>query len=237
MVLNAAPPRPMGPLDDPLPRSGMTAPHHGRSRSRRAFCAGGFAALGGWPGAARAFALALALCLPACTTPTIVSSLDPAVDFGAYHTYGFVERLDTDRREYGSLQSQFLKEAARAELEARGYEPAVEPDLLVNFTASTDERFYWVPAGYYRPYFGPWFRGGYYGPYYGFGTFGGGYPYARHYVERTIGIEVIDRRRQQMIWQATRTARWTSEDRDDPRAAAQRAVVELFAEYPRTADP
>src|SRR5690606_10626871 len=54
-----------------------------------------------------------------------------------YSTYGFMERPDTDAEDYASLLTLYLQRAVAAELDARGYRPADDPGLEVNFSVTT----------------------------------------------------------------------------------------------------
>ena len=69
--------------------------------------------------------------------PRVFSNEDPTAGFATYRTYGFASPLGTDRPEYSSLTTEFLRQATSRELEARGYRRAEEPDLLVNFFVNT----------------------------------------------------------------------------------------------------
>ena len=99
-----------------------------------------------------------------CSSTKVFSNVDPNADFGSYSTYGFHETLGTDSQPYQDIATQFMKDAVARELEARGYSRSKEPDLLVNFHISTEEKLQTTttPTGYYG------YRG-----YGGYGTWGG----------------------------------------------------------------
>jgi hypothetical protein len=168
-------------------------------------------------------------CLAACATtggPDVHSTFDQATDFAQYRTFGFVEPAGTDQAGYETLVTQQLKSAARRELEARGYAfSGTAPDLLVNFNASlaqqvlvTDQP---VPmSGYYN---------------YRTGTYGGwvGYePDVEEYIQGTLNIDLVDARRNQLVWEGVAVGRITQQVRQHRAAAIDKAVAEIFAKYP-----
>ena len=88
-----------------------------------------------------------ALLLNACaSSPVIRVNTDKNADFSAYHTYGFVDPLGTDKAGYTTLITKFLKQAVSQELEKRGYEFSTNPDLLVNFYTRLENRTYIMAA-------------------------------------------------------------------------------------------
>jgi hypothetical protein len=85
-----------------------------------------------------AAALASAGC---ASTPNVRVMADPSADFTQYRTFGFASPLGTDRGGYQSAVSQQLKTSARTQLEARGLRYVeADPDLVVNFSATLDEK-------------------------------------------------------------------------------------------------
>jgi hypothetical protein len=120
-------------------------------------------------------------------------------------------------------------------MQARGYRLSTDnPDLLVNFFASSRERtdvqstprFAWG-AGYYG------YRRGLYTT----------WPlYDRnvetvHYKVGTASIDVVDAAHRQLIWEGTAEGRLTQKMLDDPGPAIDMAVAEIFAKYPVSAAP
>lgn len=161
-----------------------------------------------------------------CRTTRVFANADPSADFAIYRTYGFLESLGTDGGPYGSLLSQFLKEAAAEELEERGYRPADEPDLLVNFFVHTEERVHALES--------PRFPYGYHG--YGWGGLVGYETHVRRYVEDTLQIDLVDRARGQVVWEAVVVGPVSDRARDHLRAWARWAVERGFAKYPYGAE-
>ena len=106
------------------------------------------------------------------------------------------------------------------EMEARGYTLADNPDLLVNFTGKLEDRtdVQSVPG----PYYGPgWGYGGWYGAPYG------GWNYSqqvttRHYKVGTLVMDIVDREKRQVVFQAGIEKVVTKEMLDNREAGAQR---------------
>ncbi len=178
-----------------------------------------------------ACASAALLIATGCSSTQVYSDRDPSADFGAYSTFGFVDELGTDDdAEYGTLLSKHLRSATTRELESRGYQPSDEPDLLVNFNVYTKDRIRTVrrtSLNYYdfrrrcRVPYGAW----------------GGYPLREtivdQYTEGTLQIDVVDRLRRQVVWEAAVVGRVSADERENPRETLERAVAEAFDHYPR----
>jgi hypothetical protein len=175
------------------------------------------------------FALTCAAVLAGCASgPSIFVNEDPAATFGAYRTYGFAEPLGTDRPEYSSLLSQYLKTAAARELESRGYRFSEEPELLVNFYLETKEkiRSTSTPSG------GPWI-GGYYGYRRGhYGVWTGYETTVSQYTEGTLNVDVVDRERKQLVWEATVVGRIRDADREDVQGTVDSVLAQVFSRFP-----
>lgn len=169
-------------------------------------------------------ALPLALLLVGCASgPKVFVNQDPAADFGQYRTFGFPAKLGTDDREgYTSLLSQYLKEAATRELQARGYRLAENPDLLVNFAVMTKEKIRSTSTPTY---------GGFYG-YRGYGAWGGYETTVTQYTEGTLSIDLADAKRNQLVWEAAIVGRLRDEDRKNLKATVDAAVQRLFQDFP-----
>jgi hypothetical protein len=179
----------------------------------------------------------LLVLLAACVTtgPRVRTDFDRAANFSSYHTYNFASELGTDRAGYSTLITSHFKRAVSREMQARGYRLSTDnPDLLVNFFASSRERtdvqstprFAWG-AGYYG------YRRGLYTT----------WPlYDRnvetvHYKVGTASIDVVDAAHRQLIWEGTAEGRLTQKMLDDPGPAIDMAVAEIFAKYPVSAAP
>jgi hypothetical protein len=174
-----------------------------------------------------AAALAAAGC---ASTPNVRVMSDPAADFTQYRTFGFASPLGTDRGGYQSAVSQQLKTSARTQLEARGLRYVeADPDLVVNFSATLDEklRVSTTPTttmgmGYYG------YRTGMYSA----------WPMYRDettvtpYNAGTLNIDIADARRKQLVWEGVVRSTVTEKTRSNIGPALDSAVANAFAKYP-----
>lgn len=176
---------------------------------------------------------ALALLAAGCSSgPDVRADYDRNTDFGQYRTYGFVTQSDTDAREFKSLATQLLETAASREMQARGYQPAVEPDLVINFQGKMEEKTDIVSTP--APYYGPtWGYAGWYGaPYGGFGYGGGTDVSTRRYNVGTIIIDIVDREKRQVVWQGGIEGEVSKKALANKEQSINRAVAEIFKKYP-----
>jgi hypothetical protein len=173
----------------------------------------------------------LALMAGCSSGPQVRAEFDPQVDFSRYSSFGFAHPLGTDRSGYQTMVSQYLKEATRRELVARGFAYTEStPDLLVNFNAQLSDKMRVVQtappplygAGYYR------YRGGMYTTwplYYDQTT-------VVPYREGTLNVDVVDRARGQMVWEGVAVGTVTDQALDNVRAAIDAAIAATFAKFP-----
>lgn len=175
---------------------------------------------------------ASAALLAACASgPKIFTSQDPTADFGHYRTYGFAPVLGTDKSGYSSILSQLLKNATSREMESRGYQRSERPDLLINFQLSTKEKVQATSSPAVGGYYG--YRQGYYGVW-------GGYPMETHvtqYTEGTLNVDLVDARRNQLVWEGVAVGRIREEARRNLEPAVNDAVAKIFAEFPYRSPP
>ena len=175
--------------------------------------------------------MSLVLVLAGCATPpNIRTDYDRAANFTSYRTYGFPAETGTDRAGYSTLITGHFKRAVSREMEARGYRfDAQNPDLLVNFFASSTERTdvqstprLSIGAGYYS------YRLGLYTewPLYGRDVT------TLHYKVGTASIDVVDAARKQLVWEGRAEGRLTDRMLENPGPAIDKAVADIFAKYP-----
>ncbi len=140
------------------------------------------------------------------TTPKPLSNVDPSADFTRYETYGFLDKLSTDRESYESLESSFLKVAVAQEFDKRGFRYAENPDLVVNFYIHTKEkiRSRSVPTtgayyGWRDPFYDTW------------GGYGGYETRIDQFTEGTLHIDVVDTKPNKLVWEGSVSGRVTEE--------------------------
>lgn len=160
--------------------------------------------------------------------PTIRSNVDASVDFPSFRTFGFFEPLATDRAGYQSLISQQLVTSTERELVARGLQRTdTNPDLLVNFSADLDQRLRVTqsPAMHSRSFNSH--RRGFYGtwPLYQ-------QTEIRQYTKGTLGIDIVDAARRQLVWEGFALGRVTQRTTDNIGPVLDAAVVDIFRNFP-----
>jgi hypothetical protein len=170
------------------------------------------------------------LILQGCAThPNVRSEYDRAADFSRYHTFNFVSPLTTDKLGYSSLLTQQLKTAVTMQMEQRGYKLAPDPDLLVNFSGKLQEKVDVESSpAYSGSYYG--YRAGYYGAWPGYAM--GSDVYTVRYNEGTLNVDVIDAHTMQMVWEGVTVGEVKQKHLKDREATINKAVSNIFAQYP-----
>jgi hypothetical protein len=171
------------------------------------------------------------LLLSACgtTAPDVYSRVAPGSDFRGIKTYGFIETPSSNKGNYESLETNFLKVAVAQQLDMRGlrYEPA-NPDVIMNFYIHTEEKMRTrqtptMSGGYYG------YRGGYYS------GFGYGTAYETRIEQYTVGtltIDMIDPRARKLLWEGTVTGRLTKKDVQNLEGTIDQSVQDIFEKFP-----
>jgi hypothetical protein len=188
----------------------------------------------------RGLALAAGLAMLAgCAAPgpDISTDYDSSADFSQYRTFAFMSRDERGvERSYDTIADRRLMAAVTREMEARGYRRVeAGADLLVNFAVSTEEveDLRTVPSSVFPPPWYGWRTGYYYDPW-------PAYTYETRidrYQRGTLFVDLVDAERRQLVWEGRAVGRVTREAREDPGAALDQAVSEIFARYPFTAGP
>lgn len=166
--------------------------------------------------------------ISACASgPTIRADADPSANLASYKTFSFFDDLATDKSSYTTMLTSRLKAATQRELESRGYKMVdSNPQLLVNFNVNVQEKadVESTPG-----------VGGYYG--YRMGMYGmwAGYPqdvHTTHYKAGTLTIDVVDASKRQLVWQGVAEGRIHKSALENPGAAIDQAVADIFTKYP-----
>ena len=167
--------------------------------------------------------------LAGCSSgPTIITNSAPNFSLANYQTFSFFQPLSTDRGNVQSLQSKQLILSATRELEMSGLRrDDRNPDLLVNFVLSSRETLQSRPSSGASVHHG---RGRY-------GTWGG-YSMSMsttevvQRTEGTLGVDVVDVARNQLVWEGAATARVTDSMRENRDQVLDSAIAEIFAKFP-----
>ena len=170
----------------------------------------------------------LALVFAACaSTPNTYSKGAPNVDFSQYSSFGFFDSLSTDRGDYESMESNFLKVAVAQQLDRRGLSYSDSPDLLINFYIHTKEKITSrsVPTagayyGYRDPYYGTW------------GGYGGYETRIEQHTEGTLHIDVVDAKTTKLVWEGAIVGRVTDRAIQNLEHSIDEAVAATMSDFP-----
>ncbi len=173
----------------------------------------------------------VALLLAGCASgPRISSETDPSVDFSRYRTFAFYSPLAIESQGYSTPTSNRIRQAARAQMEARGYVyDESQPDLWVNLNAYLQERtdvttFPEVDYDYYYSYRA---RSYVAVPYWRDRTS------VRNYTEGTLNVDLVDARQNRMVWTGVAVGRASRGSTASERGAQiDSAMSGIFAQYP-----
>jgi Domain of unknown function (DUF4136) len=158
--------------------------------------------------------------------PEIRADADPTANLSNYQTFGFFSELTTDKSKYSTMITTRLKDATRREMQTRGYKEAESnPQLLVNFNTNVENRteVHSSPSGGFYGY-----RNGMYGAW-------SNYPsdvYTKQYKEGTLAVDVVDAEKKQLVWQGVAQARLTDKMLENPTAAIDSLIADIFEKYP-----
>jgi hypothetical protein len=179
-----------------------------------------------------ALLLGSVLLMAGCASqPRISSQARVGSDFSSYKTYGWVSPLATDNAGYSTIITSHFKSAVQAQMEARGFSyDANNPDLWVNFYSNTENRTETQGSTNMSiGYFGN--RGGFgYGL--GIPLFGNNVE-SRNYKVGTVSIDVVDAKRKELIWEGALEGTLSSKAMQNPGAAIQSAVGQIFTQFPK----
>jgi len=188
-------------------------------------------------GAKLVFIVGLVVMIAGCATaPEINTMVDKDADFSQYKTYGFVEDLGTDKSEYSTILTKYLKTAVTSEMEAKGYQQAENPDILVNFYVSTEDKTELTKSP--STSIGIGMGRGYYNYRWGIYSVWPLYPTetnVNEYTHGTLNIDLVDADEKQLVWEGVAEGRITESFRKELQTNIRSVVHQLFEEYPFTA--
>jgi hypothetical protein len=147
-----------------------------------------------------------ALLLTGCASgPTIVANTNPGTDFSTFKTYNFFEPLGTDRAGgvRTPLSSRLVSSMNRA-LISRGMSLDDEPDLLVDFVVSAEDRIDVRTTPTHSVHRSHWNRG--------FSTWPTYNTTVRQYTEGTLIIDLIDPATNTLVGEGAAQSRITNTD-------------------------
>ena len=178
--------------------------------------------------AAVALLILMALSAACSSGPRIITNSAPDFSVANYRTFGFFSPLGTDRGNVQSLESKQLIMSATRELEMAGLRrDDANPELLVNFVIATRETLQSRPSSSVGVHHG----GGRYGTWGGY-SMGMSTTEVVQRTEGTLGVDLVDRARNQLVWEGAATARVTDQMRQNRDQVLDSAIADIFAEFP-----
>lgn len=159
---------------------------------------------------------ALATLAAGCASrPDVRTDHDPAVDLASYKTFSFAPTHDASP--YEALLAARLQSATRAQLERAHYVYSEQaPDLRVNLRLAVADRIEWRSA--------PSRVGWRSGP--------SGHVDSRDYRQGWLTIDLVDTKRNALVWHGVAEGRLDARTLEQPGAAIEAAVGEIFARWP-----
>jgi hypothetical protein len=181
-----------------------------------------------WISAIGMTSLLAVMFLAGCATgPAVRVDKDAAVNLARYRTFGFYDRVETDRPRYSTITTTRLKDATIRELERLGYRhDESNPDLLVNFSANVSDRHDMTRNA--TPV-----RGVYGVRPVGFvGWSGTAYTVdVRQYKAGTLIIDLIDARQKRLVWRGIAEGELDKSKQKDPAGTIDAAVTGIFSKF------
>jgi len=166
-----------------------------------------------------------ALLIGACaSTPLTYSNVDASADFSKYRTFGFFQELATDKSDYESNETRYLKQAVSREMQARNMTYSDQPDLKINFYINTEEKIRSRQTPTSGGYYG--YRGSHYGAWGGYET------RIDQYTEGTLNIDAVDVRSEKLVWEGAIVGRITEDVLSNLGAVLDEAVREIYKDFP-----
>jgi len=176
--------------------------------------------------------LIVTLLLVACSgSAKIIANQDPGADFASYKTFDFANPMSTDRGGARSILSTHLMTQTAKQLDARGLQRnRTNPDLVVDFGASMVNKYSGGTQPTTSVSVGRGTGGGGTRTSVGFGVSTGGGTSTT--TEGALVISVVERKRSQLVWEATATGRVTDKTMNNLEPAVEAAVADMFAKFP-----
>lgn len=153
----------------------------------------------------------------------VYSDFDKNTDFSQYKTYAF-HKKSIDKVQISELDKRRILQAIESELGKKGMTKSETPDLLIGvFTKEREE----VDVNQYYNGWGYGWRG--YG--WGFPYNWGGSPYVSTSVEGTLFIDLIDAKKNELVWQGEGVG-YLTQNRSEKEAVINEFVAKILAQFP-----
>jgi hypothetical protein len=167
--------------------------------------------------------------LAACESgPNIITNSAPDFSLAGFQTFGFLQPLSTDNGNVQTLTSATLIDAATFELQNAGLRrDDTNPDLVVNFVLSTRETLQSRPSSGASMHHGR----GRYGTWSGYSMSMSTTEIVQR-TEGTLGIDIIDASRLQLVWEGAATQRVTDSMQQNRDQILRDVTADILAKFP-----
>jgi hypothetical protein len=169
--------------------------------------------------------IVLFLVLSSCSSISVYSDYEKSIDFSQYKTYAF-HKKGIEKVQISEMDKKRIVNAIDVELSKKGMTKSETPDLLVNIF--TQERQQVDVNQYYAGWGNGWGNGWGYGwsPYYW-----GGHPYVSTSTEGTLYIDLIDVKKNELVWEGLGVG-YLTQDRSKKEALINEFVAKILLQYP-----
>lgn len=184
---------------------------------------------------ASALLVAATLGLTACATgPAVRVDYDPTASFAQYRTWGFYAPIAMEQSGYSSWISERVRADVQKEMEARGYRYAAEgADVLVNFQGIVEDKtaVWTMPRSDVQMFYSYRHKAYVAVPVWYDET------QVNHYREGTLTVDLVDGKRNRMVWTGSASAPLEARGKPEKRMAGiDRTITGIFAKYPHRAN-
>jgi hypothetical protein len=161
-----------------------------------------------------------ALAAGCASKPDVRTDQEPGSDLKSYRSFAF---YDSASPAYMSLLEKHLRQAARTQLERANYRyDERNPDLRVNYALQVIEKQEVQSASRGHLGYRAW-------GYTGVETI--------DYKQGTLAIDLVDARRNALVWRAVAEGRLDQKAMEQPQATIDAVVGEMFTRFPGAAKP
>ena len=163
-------------------------------------------------------ALIITLTLSSCSTVRVVSDYDSKTNFSKYKTFALY-KPGIDKAKISDLDKKRIMREIEANLTLKGMTVSETPDMLISIFTKERERI-----DVYNSYgYGYGYR---YGGWYGGGTYASSTP------EGTLFIDLIDRNKNELVWQGIGVGDLVMSSVEKKEARIKEIVTKILAQYP-----
>ncbi len=163
------------------------------------------------------FTLILTLTFTSCSTVKVVSDYDSQTDFSKYKTFAFY-KPGIDKAKISDLDKKRIMREIESNLTTKGMTLSEKPDMLVSLFTKEKERIdvYNNNYSYWGYRYGPWYGG----------------TYASSTTEGTLFIDLIDAKKNELVWQGIGKGYLVMSNVEKKEARIKEIVTEILAQYP-----